>query len=349
MRKRSLSLLSLALSTAIVLGGCSSNAPTAGPSASSTPGNSESSTSASAPKTDFPKRPIEMVIPFGAGGSSDIFARQYTQIASQYLGKPINCINKSGAGTIEGMTYVYNAPADGYTVLEITPSLLIKELMNQSDIKFRAEFEPLLKVQADVQLFGVAKDSPIQNLDDLIAAAKANPGSLKIGGISPGGLDDYIANGFSRAAGFEWTYVPYKSGSEAKAAVLGGELDVYQDKMINFLPLVQSGDIRPIVVLNETKLNIPGLENCASSKEAGIDFTQGSWRGFVIKKGTPPEVKAIIIDALKKAYEDEAYKEMEKTAMTNIRAGYMEADEWAADWDREYASLEAVFKEMGLI
>jgi tripartite-type tricarboxylate transporter receptor subunit TctC len=299
---------------------------------------------------DFPKRPVEMVIPFGSGSASDTFARQYAQIAEKYLGKPVNCINKSGAGTIEGMTYAFNAPADGYTILEITPSLLIKELMNESSIKFRASFEPLLKVQNDLQLFGVAKNSPHKTLDDLIAYAKANPGKLKIGGISPGGLDDYIANGFSSAAGFSWTYVPYKSGSEAKAAVLGGELDVYQDKMINFLPMVQSGDIIPLVILSETSYkNIPGLENCPASKEKGINFTQGSWRGFVIKKDAPPEIKAILIDALKKAYADPAYKEMEEREMTNLNPGYMEADDWQKEWDREYNGLEQVFKQLGLI
>ena len=299
--------------------------------------------------TDFPRRPVEVVIPFGPGSASDVFARQYVQISEKFLGKPFTPINKAGAGTTEGMTYAYNAPADGYTILEITPSLLIKELMKDSPILFRSSFEPLLKVQNDLQLFGVHKNSPYKTLDDLIAFAKANPGKLKIGGISPGGLDDYIANGFARAAGFTWTYVPY-SGSQAKAAVLGGEIDVYQDKMINFLPMVQSGDIIPLVVLSEKSYkNIPGLENCPSSKEKGIDFTQGSWRGFVIKKGAPQEVKNILIDALQKAYADPAYKAMEEKEMTNLSPGYMEAADWAKEWDREYNSLEVVFRQLGLI
>jgi tripartite-type tricarboxylate transporter receptor subunit TctC len=80
-------------------------------------------------KVEFPKRPIEMVIPFGAGGASDIFARQYAQIAEKFLGKPITAINKGAAGTIEGMTYAFNQPADGYTLLEITPSVLIIEAL----------------------------------------------------------------------------------------------------------------------------------------------------------------------------------------------------------------------------
>lgn len=307
-------------------------------------------TDTAAPKTDFPKRPVEMVIPFGAGGASDIFARQYAQIAEKFLGKPITAVNKGGAGTIEGMTYAFGAPADGYTILEITPSLLIVEAQGKSEIKFRTEFEPLLKVQSDVVAFGVSSKSPHQTIDDLLAYAKANPKQLKIGGLSPGGLDDYIANAFALEAGIEWTYVPYKSGSELKAAVMGGELDVYQDKLISFLPLVESGDIRPLVVLNDTRLEmVPELKDVPSSVEKGINFTQGSWRGFAIKKGVPEEVKAVIIDVLQKSYDDPAYKEMEEKEMTNVREGYMNAEEFGKSWDAEFESFVEVFKAMGII
>jgi putative tricarboxylic transport membrane protein len=299
---------------------------------------------------NYPKRPIDMVIPFGAGGASDIFARQYAQIAEKYIGKPFSCINKGGAGTIEGMTYAYSAPADGYTILEITPSLLIVEAQNKSSIKFRSQFEPVMRVQSDLQAFGVAANSKFKTIDDLLAYAKANPKKLKIGGLSPGGLDDYIANGFAKKAGIKWTYVPYKSGSEVKAAVLGGELDVYQDKLISFLPLVASGDIRPLVVLNDKRLTmIPELKDVPCSVEKKIKFTQGSWRGFVIKKRTPKEVKKIIIDAFQKAYDDPVYKEMEKKEMTNIRPGYLKAAAFKKEWDKEFQEYVDVFKELGLI
>lgn len=308
------------------------------------------SEAAAGKKTDFPKRPVEMVIPFGAGGASDIFARQYAQIMEKYLGKPVTCINKSGAGTVEGMTYTYIAPADGYTILEITPSLLIVEALKKSAVSFRENFEPLLRVQSDVQLIGVSAKSRFKTFEELAAYAKANPKSLKIGGLSPGGLDDYIQSGLTSAAGFEWTYVPYKSGSEIKAAVLGGELDVYQDKLISFLPLVQSGDIRPLVVLNDTRLGmVSDLKDVPCTVELGINFTQGSWRGFAIKKGVPEEIKQIIIDALQKAYEDPAYKTMEENAMTNIRPGYAKADEFAKIWEDEYQGYVSIFKKTGLI
>ena len=303
----------------------------------------------SASAQNYPRRPVEMVIPFGTGGASDIFARQYSEIAGKYLGKPLVAVNKGGAGTIEGLLYAYGAPADGYTIMEITPSLLIVEAQNKSSVKFRKEFEPIMKVQSDVVLFGVEAKSPHKSIDDLIAFAKANPKKLKIGGLSPGGLDDYIANGFARAAGIQWTYVPYKSGSELKAAVLGGELDVYQDKLISFMSLASGGDVRPLVVLSEKRLDVPELKDVPSSVEKKVNFTQGSWRGFVVKKDTPPAIKKIIIDAFQKAYDDPAYKEMEKKEMTNLIPGYMKADEFRKAWDTEFDGYATIFKDLGLV
>ncbi|HCM29006.1 MAG TPA: hypothetical protein DIC34_21130 [Treponema sp.] len=306
---------------------------------------------AQAKKVDFPKRPIEMVIPFGAGGASDIFARQYAQLAEKFLGKPITAINKGAAGTIEGMTYAYNQTADGYTLLEITPSLLIIEALKKSPIKFRENFEPLMRVQSDLQLIGVAKNSKFKSFQEVVAYAKANPGKkLKIGGLSPGGLDDYIANGLADAAGIDWTYVPYKSGSEVKAAVLGGEIDIYQDKLISFLPLAESGDIRPLVVLNDSRLaQVQVLKDVPCTAELGIKFTQGSWRGFCVKKGTPTAVKQVLMDALQAAYETSGYKDMEAKEMTNIRPGYAEAEEFRAIWDNEYEGYVAIFKKTGML
>ncbi|MDX9861016.1 MAG: tripartite tricarboxylate transporter substrate binding protein [Rhodospirillales bacterium] len=298
---------------------------------------------------DYPRRAVEMVVPFGAGGASDIFARQFAEIATKYLGAPITVVNKGGAGTIVGMTYAHSAPADGYTILEVTPSLPIVEARNASSIKFRAEFDPIMRVQADIQLFGVPKNSPFKTIDDLIAFAKANPKKLKIGGISPGALDDYIANGFAKAAGFTWNYVPYKGASVLKAAVLGGELDVYQDKVISFMSLVESGDVRPLVVLSKSRLDVPALKDVPSSVEKGINFTQGSWRGFVVKKGTPEEVKKIIIDAFQKAYDDPAYKEVEKQQMTDILPGYLNAEDFRKSLDDEVTGFTAVFEELGLV
>ncbi len=298
--------------------------------------------------TEYPNRPIEMVIPFGAGGASDIFARQYADITADYLGTPITAVNKSGSGTVVGMAYAAGLPKDGYSILEITPSVLIKDATGE--FAFTEYFEPLIKVQNDLMVFGVSADSEFQTMEELIAFAQQNPGELKIGGLSPGGLDDYIANGFAMQAGFDWTYVPYGGGSEIKAAVLGGELDVYQDKLSSFLPLVESGDIRPLVVLSDTRVEASELmADVPTSVEMGIDFTQGSWRGFAIAKGVPEAEKAILVQALTEAYSDPRYAELEQNTMTNFSYGFMTPEEFGQSWEEEKQGLYEAFKQMGII
>ena len=307
----------------------------------------------------FPTRPVTMVIPFGAGNASDLFARRYASIASKHLGQTIRCINISGSQTGEAMAYVHEQPADGYTVMEVTPSLLLSEMRTLHEIEkrkedtttpvivqeiiFRDEFEPLLRVEGDLQLFGIAPASRFGSLEELLSYAKEHPGELKIGGISPGGLDEYIARGFAKAAGIEWQYVAFQSSDKALEALLDGSIDVYQDKMLRFLPLVQSETIQPLVVLNDKAINLDGLINCPASEEAGIPFTQGSWRGFVVKKGTPQEVKNTLIESLKNAYYDPDYEELAEKNHTNIRVGFLEADEWRVQWDEEYAALSEIF------
>lgn len=333
--KKKLLLFLCSVTMVLSLAACSSKSP------------ENSGSAETAKKSDFPKRQIEMVIPFGAGGASDIFARQYSDIVKNYLGVPVTCINKSAAGTVEGMVYVNGLQADGYTILEITPSVLIKGVYGEFD--FINNYEPLMKVENDLMAIGVSAKSEFKTLDELIAYAKENPGKLKIGGLSPGGLDDYTANGFASAAGIEWTYVPYTSGSEIKAAVLGGELDVYQDKLSSFLPLVESGDVRALVVLNDKEVDTPLLKGVPSSVEKGIDFTQGSWRGFAVKKGTPDDVKQILVDAFYKAYQDPAFAKMQEDTHTNLSVGYLSSEDFGKAWETESNDFKAVFEEMGLL
>lgn len=316
------------------------------------------SSAARTPK--YPHRPVQLVIPFSAGNASDIFARQYATITSKYLGQDILCVNIAGDQTNEAVTYVYEQLADGYTIMEVTPSLLLSELqilqrieqrkaktatpVITTDVIFRDEFEPLLKVQADIQLFGVSPNSRFESIDEMISYAKEHPGKVTIGGVSPKGLDEYIARGFAKAAGIEWTYVSYASSNKALDALLNGELDIYQDKMIRFLPLAQSGEIKPIIILHDKQIDIPGLRKCPASVEIGIPFTQGSWRGFVVKKGTPQEIKDKLIHALKEAYKDPEYTKMSQRYLTNIRPGYLEANEWQAEWNHEYEMLVEILK-----
>lgn len=304
---------------------------------------SQKPTTESKPAVDYPKRAIEIVVPFGPGGSADIMTRQVANLMGNFVDKPVNVVNKAGGGGVDGMVYVAQAPADGYTILQITPSHAIAEALSRPNASLSGDFEPIANFQKDIQVFGVSKDSPFNTLEDLIAYAKANPGKLKIGGTSPGGLDDYMANGFAEAAGIELTYVPYNSASETKAAALGGEIDIYQDKVISFLTMVQSGEIKPLVVLHDVRLDmIPELKDTPCTVEKKIDFTQGSWRGFAVKKGTPQEIKDYLTDVIQKVYNSTEYVDASKKDMSNIIPGYIGQKEYGDMWVKEIAKFKAI-------
>lgn len=292
---------------------------------------------------DFPKRAIEIIVPFGPGGSADMMTRQVANMMGDYVDKPVNVINKAGSGGIDGMNYVAQAPADGYTVLQITPSHAIAEALDRPNAELTEGFEAIANFQKDIQLFGVAKDSPFNTIDELLDYAKENPGKLKIGGTSPGGLDNFMADGFAEEAGVEFTYVPYDSAAETKAAALGGELDIYQDKVISFLTMVRSGDIKPLVVLHDTRLDmIEELKDIPTTVEKGIEFTQGSWRGFAVKKGTPQEIKDYLTDVIEKVYNSEAYKESSEKDMSNIIPGYIGPKDYDQMWKDEIAKFRKI-------
>ncbi|MDF2592497.1 MAG: hypothetical protein K0S75_1963 [Clostridia bacterium] len=292
---------------------------------------------------DYPKRAIEIVVPFGAGGSADSMTRTAANLMGNYIDKPINVINKAGGGGVDGMVYVAQAPADGYTILQITPSHSIAEALERPNASLTGDFEPIANFQKDIQVFGVSKDSKFKTIDELLEYAKANPGELKIGGTSPGGLDDYMANGFAEAAGVEITYVPYNSAAETKAAVLGGEIDIYQDKVLSFNTMVKSGEVRPLVVLHNERLTmVEELKDTPCTVEKGINFTQGSWRGFAVKKGTPQEIKDYLEEVIEKVYNSKEYRAIADKEMSDIIPGYVGQKEYGEMWKSEVAKFKEI-------
>jgi len=292
---------------------------------------------------DFPKRPIEIVVPFGPGGSSDMMTRQVASIMTKIVNKPVNVVNRAGGGGIDGMVYVAKAPADGYTILQITPSHAIATALGRPNADLLRDFEPIANFQIDIQCFGVSKNSKFKSLEDILEYARANPGKVKIGGTSPGGLDEYMANGFAKAAGVQFLYVPYNAASETKAAVLGGEIDIYQDKVLSFLTMVRADQIRPIVVLHHKRLEmIEELKNVPCALEKGINFTQGSWRGFAVRKGTPQQIRDYLSEAIKKVYESSEYKEASKKDMSDIIPGYIGPKEYGEMWVSEIAKFKEI-------
>lgn len=313
----------------IVLAACSSSQSTGG-------------------KEEYPKRPVELVVPFGEGSASDTFARKFAEIMSKEMPQPIQPVNKDGSGGIVGMVYAHGQANDGYTILEVTPSHVIADVLGTSqNMKFLEEFEPLARIQEDIYVLSVPADSEIQNIDDLLAIGKEK--EVTFAGVSPGGLDDLTLNALAAATGVKVKFIPYGSGSEVKAAVLGGEVDVYLDKLINTVGYIKDGKVKPIIVLNDERITqLEELKDTPSTVEKGFDVTIGSWRGFVIKKGAPQEVKDYLLEQMEKAAETEEYQQFNEESLTNIREGFLGPEEFKASMLKDYEVFDEVAKQTGL-
>lgn len=297
---------------------------------------------------DYPKRPIELVIPFGEGGASDIFARKFAEIMSEDMPKPIQPVNKKGSGGLIGMLYAAQQKNDGYTVLEITPSHVIADALEKSkEVKLMEDFEPLARIQSDIYILCVPENSKFKSFEQLVEYGKEN--EVTFAGISPGGLDDMTLNALAAETGMKIKFIPYKSGSEVKAAVLGGEVDIYLDKIISAINYIREGKVDPIVVLNEKRIDqIEEFKDVPSTVELGYNVTIGSWRGFVVKKGTPKEVKDYLIEKMKEVYESDEYQDFAELNLVNIREGYLDSEGFRKVWDDQYKVFDEIAKKVGL-
>lgn len=297
---------------------------------------------------EYPKRTVELVIPFGEGGASDIFARKYAEFISKKLPQPVQPVNKKGSGGLIGMVYAAQQDNDGYTILEITPSHVIADALEKSpEVKLMRDFEPLCRIQSDIYILAVPKQSKFHNFKEMVEYGKNN--EITFAGISPGGLDDMTLSALADETGMKIRFVPYKSGSEVKAAVLGGEVDIYLDKIISAINYIKDGSVVPVAVLNDKRITqIPEFKDVPSTVELGYNVTIGSWRGFVVKKGTPQIIKDKLISIMKEVYDGKEYQAFAEQNLVNIRDGYLDANGFKKQWEEEYVVFDKIAKKVGL-
>ncbi len=247
---------------------------------------------------DYPNRPVKMIVPYPAGGTADLMARNFCEFLGRELGQPIVVENKPGAAGQLGTSLTAKATADGYTLgesnagtFEISPHLY-KSLPYNVD----TDFEQIAVMGRMGVIFGVSAESPYKTLADLIHAAKKEPG--KISYATPGvGSSNHLSGALlASTAKFDWMHVPFKGVAEFLPAVLGGQVTALVDQYPSMMKQVEAGKIRGIAV--STAERIPTAPDVPTFKESGYpDLVFYSWFGLMVPKGVP----APIIDKLTKA------------------------------------------------
>ena len=250
-------------------------------------------------QAQWPERPVRVVVPFPAGGATDLVSRVITQRMSQDLGQQMLVDNKAGAGGTIGSAEVARAAPDGYTVLFTTSSThaISPHLMPRLSYDATKDFTPVAHLANAPSVLLVTSSLPVKNLAEFIAYAKANPGKLNYATSGNGTVVHLNSLAFSAQAGVEMTHVPYKGTAQSIPDLVSGQVQVLFDSLPTGMPHVVSGKVRALGVTSEKRTALaPDLPALAESGLPG--FSSVTWFGVYLPAGAPPA----LVDRVNQAF-----------------------------------------------
>ena len=257
----------------------------------------------------YPERPINLIVSYGPGGGTDLVARMMAPFLQKYLGADarIVVLNRPGAGGAIGFTELARAQPDGYTIGFInTPNLLTIPIERKSGFTWQS-YDLLGNLIDDPGAFTVLNDNPMKTLADLSAYAKQNPGRATVGTTGTGSDDHLAMLRFERASGTTLSHIPYKGAGEVRGALAGGEIAIGAINVGEALQYQKGGT--PLRFLGQMgKTRSAALPDVPTFKEQGYDFELASLRGLAAPKGLPEDVRAKLVDAVKRTVDDPAFQ-----------------------------------------
>ncbi|MGE4353734.1 MAG: tripartite tricarboxylate transporter substrate binding protein [Oscillospiraceae bacterium] len=313
---------------------------------SSAPESSEPSNSPEGGKPDnYPTKPIELIVPYGAGGAADIVARAIASVLPDYLdGATVTVTNVSGGNGVVGITQLMSEKNDGYT-LAIYASPLFEITPYMNDVNYTMDnFTFLGTVVQRPDVLVVNSDSPWQTLDDFVEYAKANPGVTY--GDPAAGSAHLGFEALIKAAGItDMKFVPYSGGSgEAITALLGKHVDAVIALPADTYEYIRSGDLRPLCIEGDERIDI--MPEVPTAKESGYDVNVGLTNGFLAPAGLDPQIAAYLSNALEQAVNDPRVLDLDpgdKGLLT-----YYNGDDTKTLLSETAQSFEGLIKELGL-
>jgi len=290
---------------------------------------------------EFPTKPVNLIIPVGAGGSHDLTARAVTSVAVDYLGQPVIIQLKPGGGGAIGSEFVAKAPPDGYTLLFGGPGWSTTLPAIEGRSKGPDDLVAVCRINYSPTIIVARSDLPYKNFREMVEWAKANPDKLIFANTGPWGQADLSWKLIMRQAGIKTRNVPYDGGGPSILAVLGGHADLTGGLSAALLPHIKSGKLRALAVLdNKREEELPEVP---TAKEEGMNVVNLMWRGVLAPKGIPRPVIDKLALAFKKMTEDKSVMGMIKRFGDDIY--YLGPDEFTKVWREEFEA----HKELGKI
>lgn len=256
----------------------------------------------------YPNKPIQLVVCYGAGGTSDVYYRGLAQLLSRQLGQPIVVVNKPGAGSAIGTAFIKSAAPDGYTIGNITEVMMREQLLGNSLYDPVTDFS-YIGVGATVPFgWAVHPDSPIKSLTQLVEEGRRSPQKLTYGAAGSPKLPSWAMKLLESKTGARYLGVPYPGSGAIIAAALGGQIDVICDALGAMAGTVAGGRLRMLAVSTEQRL--PQWPNVPTAQEAGVDIATTLPYGLGGPAGMPAAVVGRLEEALRKAIADPEHQRL---------------------------------------
>lgn len=288
---------------------------------------------------DYPKRTIGLMIPFSAGGGTDVPGRFFAAELEKILGKNVVVSNVTGAGGTIGATQLSKAKPDGYS-LGFMPVGTTTTQPHIRKTSYNADsWEPICLVAQSPQYVVVKEDSPFKTIDDVVAKAKG--GRLITAGPPPGSLPHLAQAAVAKAYGVKFNYIPHDGINEVAKSMLGGRVDMtvyYADAKERF-------GLRPLAILDANRSEV--FPDVPTLGELGHPLESSVWFGFFAPAGTPENVVSILSDACEKAVKTDSFVDNMKKAKRDVR--YLNTDEFRAFFKNQYQQNGELLKEAGLV
>ena len=294
-------------------------------------------------QADYPHKPIKIVVPFPAGGTSDVLARMLGVKLTEAWGQPVVVENRPGSSGNLGADMVAKSAPDGYTfALMDVGNLVISPALYKLPFNVQTDFAPVAMVAYSPHLLVVSSKVPANTTAELIAYAKAQKGQMNFAAAAGMGSATHLAGVvFAKRSGIEWGYVPYKGGAQAMTDLIGAQVDVTFNGMVATYPHVKAGKIK-LIAVSSNKRNAQ-LGDVPTVAETLPDFLTGSWQGLLAPAGTP---KAIVDKVHAEVLRITAMPDVKERLVTlGAEPSGMSSNDFAKWMGREIPAMAKIVKE----
>jgi len=294
----------------------------------------------------YPERPLTIIVGYPASGMVDIVARPMAESMKKKFPKGVAVLNRPGGGGSLGVAEAVQSKPDGYTViLAPNSTLVIHPQLNDLPYKTPDDYEPILNTISLYTLLAVKADAPWKTVQEFMAAARANPGKLRVGSPGEGTISHLTLERWGVAGNFKTTHVPFGGWGESSPALLGGHVDAVMAQPGEVKPLVDAKKLRVLAVAHPQRF--PDFPDAPTSREVGLGESTGTWFVLTAPKGTPASVLKYIHDAAKAAMEEPAFVTLMKSR--GVEIDYRAGDKLRQDLWQEQRDYAEVLKRLGML